>query len=132
MNYTKQSIERFSKDNYAISTTGVKIDYADVNYAKCSLEVNDRHSNIYGFVMGGAIFTLADCTFGVAANVDASSTVTLSSTINYLSPTKGPKLFAEAKCIKSGHNVCFYEVTVTDSSEKIIATLVVNGFKNNK
>lgn len=130
MDYTQDAIERFSHDYYAIRTTGVKIEHVDINYAKCSLEVNEDHLNTGGNVMGGAIFTLADYAFGVAANTEAAPTVTLSSTINYLSPSKGPMLFAEARCVKSGRTICFYEVTVTDSSEKIVATLLMNGYRS--
>lgn len=132
MDYTQKAVERFYNDNYAVRTTGIKIDFADKNFAKCSLQINDSHLNTSGFVMGGAIFTLADYAFGVAANIDCTSTVTLTSTINFVAPTKGPMLYAEARCIKSGRNICFFEVTVTDDSGKVIASLLSNGFRNNK
>ena len=59
-------------------------------------------------------------------------TVSLSCNINYLSPTVGPKLFAEAKCIKSGRSICFFSITVTEESGKIIATAEANGFRREK
>lgn len=129
MNYKELAIEHFSNDLYAVNTTGIKIDEADVNYAKCSLIIDDRHFNADGNVMGGAIFTLADYAFGVAANTGNAQTVSLSSTINYVRPTKGPILYAEAKCIKSGKTIAFFEVTVIDGEGNIIASVLANGFR---
>lgn len=129
MDYTKQAIENFSEDIYAVHTTGVKIEAADVNYSKCSLKIDERHYNVDGNVMGGAIFTLADYAFGVAANTGNPQTVSLSGTINFMRPTKGPILYAEAKCIKSGKSITFFDIVVTDGLGNIIATVLANGFR---
>lgn len=129
MDYKKHAMECFSNDIYAVTTTGVKLEEAGVDYAKCSLEIDKRHFNVDGNVMGGAIFTLADYAFGVAANTGNPQTVSLSSTINFIRGTKGPVLYAEAKCIKSGRNIGFFEITVTDNLGNIIATVMANGFR---
>lgn len=131
MDYKEEANKKFSKDVYAIETTGVVIEDVGENYARCSLKVNESHMNAQGFVMGGAIFTLADFTFAVAANINKVPTVSLSSTINYINAAKGPVLYAEAKCVKDGRNVCFFEVVVKNSSEKVIATISTNGFRKN-
>jgi len=129
MNYTQHAIDCFSNDRYAVATTGIKIEEADVNYARCSLEIDERHYNTNGFVMGGAIFTLADYAFGVAVNNENPQTVSLSCTINFIRPTKGPVLYAEAKSIKCGRSISFFEITVTDGAENIIASVLANGFR---
>lgn len=128
MDYSRQPVSEFSTDVYAIKTTGVKIVEAKVGYAKCSLKIDERHFNVNGDVMGGAIFTLADYAFGVAANTGNAPTVSLTSTINFIRPTRGPELYAEAKCVKSGRKICFVDVTVTDGNGKLIATVASNGF----
>ena len=78
--------------------------------------------------MGGAIFTLADYTFGVAANSGNEHAVSLSGTINFIRSTKGPILYAEAKCIKNGRTIAFYEVSITDAQGNVIATVLENAF----
>jgi len=128
MNYTDIARERFYSDNYAVKTSGIVIEKADIGYAKCSMQIDDRHFNSDGNVMGGALFTLADYTFGVAANTDKPQTVSLSSTINFMKGTKGPVLYAEARCNKSGRTICFYEVTITDTEDNLIASIQSNGF----
>lgn len=129
MDYTEQARERFSSDIYAVNTTGIIIEEADVDYAKCSLKIDSRHFNVDGNVMGGAIFTLADYAFGVAANSGNPQTVSLSGMINFMRATKGPVLYAEARCIKSGRSIAFFEITVTDDKENVIATVLANGFR---
>jgi len=128
MDYTKLARERFSNDNYAVMTSGIKIEKAEPNYAKCSMEIDERHLNTNGTVMGGAIFTLADYAFGVAANIEQSQAVSLSSSINFMRSTKGPVLYAEARCLKHGKSICFYEVIVTDSRGTDIAVMQATGF----
>lgn len=131
MDLKEQAVKTFSHDIYAVETTGVRIEEAGVNYSKCSLVIDERHLNVNRDVMGGAIFTLADYAFGVAANTGSSPTVSLSSSINFIRATKGPVLFAEAKCVKRGKNIVFFEITVTDSEENVVANVMANGFVKN-
>lgn len=128
MDNTEFDRELFLTDAYAVKTTGIKIEECNEDYARCSMEIDDRHFNMYGNVMGGAIFTLADYTFGITANTGKPETVSLTSTINFMRGTRGPVLYAEARCVKSGKNICFYEVTITDDENNIIAVAQANGF----
>ena len=130
MDYKQRAINEFSADRYAISTTGVVIEKVDVNYSVCSLKIEDKHLNTNGGVMGGAIFTLADYAFGVAANTPVSNCVTLSANVNFTRPSKGPILYAVAKCVKDGRRICFFEVNVTDAEGKLIAVFEMNGFRS--
>lgn len=132
MDCTELARQRYYQDHYAVTTSNIKIDYAEPNYARCSMEIDDRHMNTNGSVMGGAIFTLADYAFGVAANIADAPTLSLSATINFMRGTKGPVLFAEAKCVKNGRSICFYEVSVTDSEGKLVASVQSNGFVTQK
>lgn len=119
----------YQDDIYAVETSGIKLDAYAKDYAKCSMAIDRRHYNSDGNVMGGAIFTLADYAFGVASNVENPPTVSLTGTIEFLRATQGPVLYAEAKAIKSGRRIGFYEVTVTDSSGKTVAAVLLNGFR---
>lgn len=79
----------FENDVYATKTTGIKIDEIGDNYAKCSLDLGPGHKNAAGAVMGGALFTLADFCFAVAANLKGQLTVSSHSDISFLSAAKG-------------------------------------------
>ena len=117
----------FAWDLYASETTGCQIDEVGEKYAKCSLTLDTRHRNMVGQVMGGVSFTLADFTFGVAANFRQPLTVTVNGSISHLGPVKGNRLIAEAKLIKDGKRNCFYEVYVRDELDTPVALVTITG-----
>ena len=124
----EEARELFAHDVYASELTGVVIDEIGDNYAKCSLILEDKHRNAYGGIMGGAIYTLADLAFAVASNFDKKeATVSLSTSANFMSASKGNVLYAEAMLIKDGRRNCFYEVRVTDDLGKDIAEILFTG-----
>jgi len=129
MDMLERARREFAGDIFATQTTGIVIEAVDKDYAKCSLETGPQHMNAAGTVMGGAVFTLADYTFAVAANSEAMNTVSLTSSITYLSAAKGGKLTAEAACVRSGRSTCHYIVTVTDTDGRVIASASTTGFR---
>lgn len=131
MNNKETALNYFANDIFATETTGIKIEEVTEEYTICSLEINKKHLNAAGYVMGGALFTLADFTFAVAANTIDTHTVSLSSSINFLRATKGPILYAKSCCINSGKTISFYEITLYDSPNRIVATVMINGFIHN-
>ena len=120
--------EEFSKDIYATELTGAVIDRIGPDYAKCSMKLEGKHRNAYGGIMGGAIYTLADFAFAVASNFDKEyATVSVVGQASFMAASKGSILYAEARLIKDGRSNCFYEVTITDDLEKIVAVVSFNG-----
>jgi acyl-CoA thioesterase len=118
----------FSKDRYATVLSGAVVEEIGDNYAKCSMKVTEDHRNAYGGIMGGAIYTLADFAFAVASNYDKEcATVSLVGQASFLSASKGNELFAEARMIKDGKRNNFFEVTVTDDLDKLIAIVSFTG-----
>ena len=119
--------EYFANDIFATKTCGIKIDEVGENYSKVSMTVDGRHLAAMGQVMGGAIFTLADFSFAVAANTKEEHCVTTTSTINYVGMAKDEHLSAQCRCIKNGRKVCFYEVIITDGLGNIVAIVNTTG-----
>ena len=131
---TNELKEFFKKDIFATEVVGIEILEAKNDYAKCMLNISDNHKNAKGIVMGGAIFSLADFTFAVAANQHESYyTVSTTSSISYLRPAIGKRLYAETTLLKEGKTVCFYEVKVYNEIKDVIAKASFSGthiFKN--
>lgn len=128
MDYLEHARDFFSKDKFATQVVGIVIDAADIGFSKCSMKIEDRHLNAAGTIMGGAIFTLADLAFGVAANVGQPHTVTLTSSITYLGVCKGETLIARAICEKAGQSTCTYTIHVDDDLGNKVAIVSVTGF----
>ncbi len=120
--------EFFAADRYATEATGIEIVAVGKQYAKCKLLTSGIHQNAVGHVMGGVFFTLADFTFAVATNFDAPSpTVTVSSTISYLSGARGGVLYGESRLLRDGKRNCFYEISITDESGTLVAVVTTTG-----
>ena len=114
----------FAADAFAVNRAGAVIDEVGDGFARCSMEYGKEHLNAAGSVMGGAIFTLADFAFAVAANCGGRMTVSLTSQISFMSSPRGGKLFA----VKEGKHTCFYEVNLTDAENRPVAEVSVTGF----
>lgn len=124
----KERVERIlSADRFAV-TSGIELMDADIDYAVCRMHITENHLNAAGSVQGGAIFTLADTTFGMAANAQGKLAVSLSNNISYLKSTKGNTLIAEAKMISSTKRICTYEVEVKDDLGELIAKMTGTGY----
>ena len=132
--WTRKAAETFSGDLFAVQVTGIVLEQAGENYARCTLALESRHRNANHQVMGGVIFTLADFAFAVAANGSGlqTPTVTLASQIQYLSPVRGERLTAETNCLKNGRSTCVFEVLVTDELGTKIAKATVTGYRVRK
>ena len=120
--------EKFVNDLFVSQGLGAVIDEVSYGYAKCSMEIEPRHCNALGIPMGGAMFTLADFAFAVAANQNGREVVTQASQITFLTPAKGKHLTAVARQVKDGRTTCFYEITVSDDLGTQVAFVTVNGF----
>ena len=120
---------RFQADRFASELTGAVIREAEPGRAVCTLALRPEHMNANHTPMGGAVFTLADFAFAVAANAFAEHpTVSQHVSITFLSPAKGRELSAEAQCLKAGRTTCLYEVRVADKLGAFVAQASVNGF----
>lgn len=120
---------RFQADRFAAEILGAEIREAEPGRAVCVVTLHPCHMNANNVPMGGAVFTLADFAFAVAAN-GCTEKVTVSQhvSVSFLSPAKGSELLAEARCLKAGRTTCLYEVEVRDELGTYVAHATVNGF----
>lgn len=118
----------FANDRFA-TENGAVIDEIGEHYAKCSMQIEGKHRNAMGAVMGGVYFTLADFAFAVAANWENIGTVSLSSNITYLGGAKGNRLTAEAVCEKEGRTTNYYRINVADDLGNLVAAVTTTGYR---
>ena len=104
----------FSNDRFASDACGCRVVEAARGHAVCEFDITAGHRNEKGGVMGGAIFTVADFAMAVASNVGSPATVSVSSTIEFMSAARGTRLIATADVEKDGRTLGFYRCVVTD------------------
>lgn len=104
----------FRNDRFATDACGCRVVEAARGHAVCEFDITPGHHNEKGGVMGGAIFTVADLAFAVASNVGEDVTVSVASSIEFMSAARGERLIATADVDKNGRTLAFYNCLVTD------------------
>lgn len=112
--------EFFKKDKFA-EYNGIVLLEVSEGFAKAKMEITENHFNGIGTVHGGAIFTLADFTFAVAANSYGTITVAINANISFMKAATTGYLIAEAKEISKNLKLSTYTIDVTDDNGEIIA-----------
>lgn len=91
----------------------IQIDSVTLNHATVSLDIRNESTNIYGFVHGGALFTMADCCAGLTARSDGRQYVTQNASVNFIHNVKSGHLTAHGKTISRGRHICVVSVEIT-------------------
>lgn len=118
MDFIKEFIEN---DKFAKSV-GIELLEVSLGYAKAKMEIKDIHHNSINTVHGGAIFTLADFTFAVAANTHNKMSVALNVSISFLKAISEGVLIAEAQEISVNPKIATYKILVSNDLGELIAT----------
>lgn len=106
---------------------GIEFVLIEKGHAVSRMPLDSRHLNFMGLVHGGAIFSIADSTFGAAANSDGTRAVAIHVSIDYLAPP-GDAAYLEAdvqedaRAGRGGH----YMMKVHSSEGELVA--VCNGW----
>jgi acyl-CoA thioesterase len=115
--YRKSRIEDFNHSEFA-RLLGMVVKETWDGGARVAMDVTGKRNSL-GNVHGGAIFSLADHAFGLAANLEEVQVAT-SAHINYLSPA-GDHLEAVAERVAGNDLNSLFRVTVYEG-ERVIAT----------
>jgi acyl-CoA thioesterase len=121
-------IEYFMRDRFAV-LAGIKILEVEPGHAMVEMDIAPKHLNAAGIVQGGAIFTMADFAFAVAANAGGQVTLSVSANITFLKSVTGKKLIAEAQEVSPGKKITDYNVEVFDESHELIARINIVGYR---
>ena len=121
-------LEFFQGDKFALNA-GIELVEAGNGYAKARMEIRPEHLNGGGVCQGGAIFTLADLAFAVAANSHAKLTYSVTSTINFFKSESKGWLYAEAKETFNHKRLSNCEVRITNEAGELVASFTGMGYR---
>ena len=101
---------------------GIRLLEAGPGYAKTAMDLTDQLKNGAGIAHGGAVFTLADLAFAVAANSHGKLSLAVAASISYVKAGLGSTLYAEAVEISLGNKMATYAVTISNDMDEVIAS----------
>lgn len=110
------------QDDRASKGLGMSLQRIAPGEAVLSMTIRKEMTNGHGICHGGFIFTLADSTFAFACNTYDQRTVAQQCAVTFLQPVReGETLTAHAVERTRAGRGGIYDVTVRDSSNKVIA-----------
>jgi acyl-CoA thioesterase len=112
----EEQIRIFNASEFA-RLLGMEIREASEGYSRVTMDCAGK-MNPGGVAHGGAIFSLADQAFGIAANCCGTHRVAISVSINYIAPAKG-KLVAVARRVADNGTCDTYRVMVHEGDRPV-------------
>jgi len=107
----------------------VTLDEVSESHAIASMPLSEHHKNGLNTAHGGAIFALADITFGAACAGAGLCCVSAQSSMSFLNTGIVAPIRAEARLIKGGKTLMVYAVSVFDGDNKLMAQGQITGYK---
>jgi acyl-CoA thioesterase len=120
--------EYFSHDAFA-AAAGVELLEAGNGWARARMQIRPSHLNGGGVCHGGAIFTLADLVFAVAANSHSKLTFSIASSIQIFKSETSGYLYAEAHEAFNHSRLSNCEVRITNARGDLVATFNGTGYR---
>jgi len=114
----RQRMSEFDNSEFA-RLLGLTVLEANNGYARVVMPASDK-KNPNGILHGGAVFTLADHAFGIAANTGSIRRVAVSVSIQFIAPASGD-LEAVAERVGESGRYSTYRVLVYESTRLIAA-----------
>lgn len=115
-------IKTVNEKNPFLKENDLKLISLQPGEAVASMRADERVSNMYGMVHGGALFSLADMAAGVCALTSSKNVVTLNSSISFLQAARPGLLRAVARCLHAGRTTGVYSVEIFDDAEALVAS----------
>lgn len=120
--YGDQIIRTVNRPHQFAYENGIRITAVEPGLARGELAVGPDSVNPHGKVHGGALAALADTVAGCCACAQGGRCVTANSSMEFLRPAGGTKIFCEATPKKLGRTLSVIQVTLTNGEGKTVAT----------
>ncbi len=112
---------------------GLEVDGFGSGYCKLHFTIRPEMLNGFGIVHGGVVFSAADSAFAFACNSHGRISVALDVQITFIRSAKeGDVLTIEAKEVHLGYKTSFYNITVHNEQDEIIATFKGTAYRTSK
>ena len=116
-----ETIKKFFKGDRLAEYLGIELVEVSMGKAVAKMDVKGEHLNGINTVHGGAIFTLADFAFAVAANSHGRVTVAINVSISFMKAATNGTLTAIANEISLNPKIATYTVNICNDDGELIA-----------
>lgn len=128
----KEILDFFSENDHFARHCGIELIEAAPGSATARMEIRDFHLNGAGTVHGGAIFSLADFTFAVAANNRGQLALAINTSTTFVKAARSGTLYARAEELSVNKRLGNYQVTITDHDGTLIAVFQGTAYRKDQ
>ena len=133
MQSRNEVIETMMRNDPFSQWMGLELDDYGAGFCKLHFTIRPDMLNGFGIVHGGVVFSAADSAFAFACNSHGRLSVALDVQISFIRSAKaGDVLFVDAKEIHLGNKTSFYEISVTNEQQEIVATFKSTAYRTSK
>lgn len=122
-------LEFFRQNDLFARHCGIELLDAKPGWAKAKMEIQPFHLNGAKTVHGGAIFSLADFCFAVAANSQGQLALAINTSTSFVKAAYTGTLYAEATELSLNRKLGTYQVIITDAEQQLIAQFNGTAFR---
>jgi acyl-CoA thioesterase len=120
------------KDNFS-KWLGIAVDEYKEGYCRLHFTITEDMLNGFDIVHGGVVFAAADSAFAFACNSHGRISVALDVHISFIrAAKKGEVLTVEAKEIHTGNRTSFYDITLTNELNEVVAVFKGTAYRTDR
>ena len=112
--------DRFMRENPFMNHNNIRLGDNGDEWSEVYLDVTTESTNPYGFVHGGALFTMADCCAGMTARLDGRRYVTQDSSVQFIHNVDHGRLTAHGKVLNRGKRICLVQVRIRNEEGELL------------
>lgn len=101
-------------------------------WSRVSMEIQPFHLNGAKTVHGGAIFSMADFAFAVAANSQGQLALAVNTTMSFVKAVNSGTLYAEAEELSLNRRLGTYQVRISDEQDELVAQFHGTAYRKNE
>jgi len=116
-------MQRFIDEDIFARHVGLNVVDHGPGYTKVTLTIASQHLNSAGILHGGAIFSLADFAFAIAANSRGRLALAINASVSFCKAVSEGTLVAEAREVALSAKLGTYLIDVRDQDGALIAQM---------
>ncbi|MBQ9941574.1 MAG: PaaI family thioesterase [Christensenellaceae bacterium] len=118
---TLSELKKHLADDPFARSLGIRLIELEPGHARTEMPAEQGKNNFFGTTHGGALFSLADATAGMAITACGVRAVTASASIHYLRPVTGGTICCESRLVHLGSRTGVMETTLKDDCAHTVA-----------
>ena len=128
----QKTLDFFRQNDQFARHCGIELLDAKPGWSQVKMEIQPFHFNGAKTVHGGAIFTLADFAFAVAANSQGQLALAINTSTSFVKAAFAGTLYGEAEELSVNRRLGTYQVRITDEQQQLIAQFTGTAYRKDE